>query len=100
MSFCPGFGTAKTGFFGTADDDADFGVLEFDAFIVEGLQDGDAHLTAGEVVVGTVDDVVFVPQEVKADEERNKGEAVDTHLREKQSGGTAEDAAVLDHGGD
>ena len=30
VSFCPGLGAAKAGFFGTADDDADFGVLEFD----------------------------------------------------------------------
>ena len=67
---------------------------------MEGLQDGDAHLTAGEVVVGAVDDVFLVPQEIETDEERHEKEAVHAHLGQQQSGRAAEDAAVLDHGGD
>ena len=67
---------------------------------MEGLQDGDAHLATGEVVVGTVDDVALIPQEVEADEERNERKAVNAHLGQQDGGGAAEDAAVLDHGGD
>ena len=53
--FHPRLRAAETRLFGTGEDDAHFGVLELDARVLHGFQDGDAHIAAGEVVVGAVD---------------------------------------------
>lgn len=67
VCFAPCFRTAETCFFGTGEDDADFGVFEDDAFVVECLKDCNRDKASGKVVVCAVDDGLFIPHEVHTD---------------------------------
>ena len=75
--FHPRLRAAETRLFGTGEDDAHFGVLELDARVLHGFEDGDAHIAAGEVVVGAVDGGLGIPHEVHADETGDEHELGD-----------------------
>ena len=74
MLFDPRLCAAQTRFLGAGEDDADLGVFELDARVLHCLEDCDAHVAAGEVVVCAVDGGVGVPHEVHTDEEGHKYE--------------------------
>ena len=84
-------------------------MLELDARILHGFEDGDAHIAAGEVVVGAVHRRLGIPHEVHADEAGDKDElgdaapeqrlAVDESVSVKAELGHVRNAVGAEHRG-
>ena len=92
VGFAPGLRAAESCLLRAGEDDADFGVLELNALIFQALENGHAHLTAGEVVVGAVDDAVLIPQPVQTDEERDEQQTPEAGFLQTGIGDLAERA--------
>ena len=72
MRFAPCLCAAKPGFLGTGENHADFGVFQTYAEPLHFTQNGDSHVAAGQVVVGSVDHLLWVVGTADKQEKRNK----------------------------
>ena len=75
MALFPSFRTTDTRFFRSGVYYANFGVLEFDAVILQILQKRNADITAAEVIVSSVDYRLVICDEVKTDKEGDEYQA-------------------------
>ena len=86
MLFTPGLCAAQTCLLAAGKNNAQLGVFKLNSLVLEELENADAHVAAGKVVVCAVNNAAVVYHEVKTDDERNKKKSPKSRLCKRIGG--------------